>query len=106
MKKQKSYYAKPLEVERKCIVIDAEGKILGRLASYVAGLMRGKYRVDYTPSVDQSDFIVVINTDKIRVTGKKLTDKIYHWYTGYPGGLRSIQLKDYLKKCHLNQPSQ
>ncbi len=98
MKKQKSYYPKPLEVDRKWIIVDAQDKILGRLASYVAGLARGKYRPDFTPSVDQSDFIIVINTDKICVTGKKLTDKFYYHHTGYPGGLKSISLRDSLKK--------
>ena len=98
MKEQKSYYAKPLEVKRKWILIDAQDKVLGRLASYVAGKLRGKYDPGYTPSVDTSDIIIIINADKIKVTGKKLTDKVYHWYTGYPGGLRSIVLKDLLKK--------
>jgi len=98
MRGQKSHYAKQLEVVRKCVVIDAEDKILGRLASYVAGRLRGKYSPTYTPSVDSSDLIIIINADKIKVTGKKMTDKVYHWYTGYPGGLRSITLKDQMKK--------
>lgn len=98
MKEQKSYYAKPLEVKPKWVIIDAQDKILGRLASYVAGLVRGKYNPTYTPSVDEGHMIVIINADKIKVTGKKLTDKVYNWYTGYPGGLRSITLKDQMKK--------
>ncbi len=98
MREQKSYYAKPLEVERKWIIIDAQDKILGRLASYVAGLLRGKYNPAYTPSVDTSDMIIIINADKIKVTGNKLKDKVYNWHTGYPGGIKSIQLKDQMKK--------
>ncbi len=98
MKEQKSFYATPTNTQKKWVVIDADGKILGRLASYVAGLVRGKYSPTFTPAANTSDFIVIINADKIKVTGKKLTDKVYNWYTGYPGGLRSIQLKDQLKK--------
>jgi large subunit ribosomal protein L13 len=98
MREQKSYYAKPLEVTRKWVIIDAQDKTLGRLASYVAGRVRGKYSPTYTPSVDTSDKIIIINSDKIKVTGKKLTDKVYNWYTGFPGGLRSITLKDQMKK--------
>lgn len=98
MREQKSYYAKAEELKRKWIIVDAQDKVLGRLASYVAGLLRGKYSPTYTPSVDTSDQIIIINADKIKVTGNKLKDKVYHWYTGYPGGLRSIQLKDQMKK--------
>jgi large subunit ribosomal protein L13 len=98
MKEQKSFYATPTNTQKKWVVIDASDKILGRLASYVAGLVRGKYSPTFTPSANTSDFIVIINADKIKVTGKKMTDKVYYWHTGYPGGIKSIQLKDQMKK--------
>ena len=92
----KTYSAKPLEVERKWYVIDAEGKTLGRLATVCANLLRGKTKPNYTPNVDTGDFVIVINADKIQVSGKKETDKIYH--TGFPGGLKSISFKDLMEK--------
>ena len=85
----KTYSAKPLEVERKWYVIDAEGKTLGRLATVCANLLRGKTKPNYTPNVDTGDFVIVINADKIQVSGKKETDKIYYHHTGFPGGLKS-----------------
>ena len=94
----KTYSAKPLEVERKWYVIDAEGKTLGRLATVCANLLRGKTKPNYTPNVDTGDFVVVINADKIRVTGKKETDKIYYHHTGYPGGLKSASFKELMEK--------
>jgi large subunit ribosomal protein L13 len=86
----KTYSAKPLEVERKWYLIDAEGEILGRLATKIANILRGKNKPEYTPHVDTGDFVVVINADKVKVTGKKETDKIYYHHTGYPGGLKAI----------------
>ncbi len=94
----KTYSAKPLEVERKWYVIDAEGKTLGRLATVCANLLRGKTKPNYTPNVDTGDFVIVINADKIQVSGKKETDKIYYHHTGYPGGLKSIAFKDLMAK--------
>ena len=94
----KTYSAKPLEVERKWYVIDAEGKTLGRLATVCANLLRGKTKPEYTPHVDTGDFVIVINADKIQVTGNKETDKIYYHHTMYPGGLKSISFKDLMKK--------
>ena len=94
----KTYSAKPLEVERKWYVIDAEGKTLGRLATVCANLLRGKTKPNYTPNVDTGDFVIVINADKIQVSGKKETDKIYYHHTGYPGGLKSIAFKDLMEK--------
>ncbi|NEX92095.1 50S ribosomal protein L13 [Caulobacter sp. 17J65-9] len=79
---------KPAEVEKKWIVIDAEGAVVGRLASFIAMRLRGKHRPDYTPHVDCGDYVVVINADKVKFTGKKLTDKIFYWHTGYPGGIK------------------
>ena len=89
-KKMKSFIAKPAEVERKWYVIDAEGKTLGRLASEVASILRGKKKPIYTPHVDCGDYVIVINAEKVEVTGKKRKEKIYKRHTGYPGGLREI----------------
>ena len=92
----KSYIAKPAEVERKWYVVDAEGKTLGRLASQVATILRGKNKPIYTPHVDCGDNVIVINAEKIAVTGKKLTDKLYVTYSGFPGGKKEVMLKDML----------
>ena len=86
----KSYIAKPQEVERKWYVVDADGQTLGRLASEVAVILRGKKKPTYTPHVDTGDYVIVINAEKINVTGKKRKEKIYKRHTGYPGGLREI----------------
>lgn len=94
----KTYSAKPLEVERKWYVIDAEGKTLGRLAVLAANLLRGKHKPEYTPNVDTGDFVIIINAAKITVSGKKETDKMYYHHTGYPGGLKSASFKDLMKK--------
>lgn len=83
-----TYMAKPQDIERKWFVVDAEGETLGRLSSEVAKLLRGKHKPEYTPHVDTGDHVVVINADKIRLTGKKLTDKKYYNHSRYPGGLR------------------
>ena len=79
---------KPAEVEKKWIVIDAQDAVVGRLASFIAMRLRGKHRPDYTPHVDCGDFVVVINADKVKLTGKKLADKVYYWHTGHPGGVK------------------
>ena len=94
----KTYSAKPLEVARKWYVIDAEGKTLGRLAALAANMLRGKHKPQYTPHVDTGDFIVVINAEKVVVTGKKETDKMYYSHTGYPGGLKVTSFKDLVAK--------
>lgn len=94
----KTYSAKPLEVERKWYVIDAEGKTLGRLAVLAANMLRGKHKPQYTPHVDTGDFIVVINAEKVVVTGKKETDKMYYSHTGFPGGLKVTSFKDLVAK--------
>ena len=85
-----SYIAKPSEIERKWYVLDAEGKTLGRLASEAASILRGKKKPTYTPFLDCGDYVIVINADKVEVTGKKAKEKIYKHHTGYPGGLREI----------------
>ena len=79
---------KPADVTKKWIVIDAENAVVGRLASFIAMRLRGKHRPDYTANVDCGDYVVVINADKVKFTGKKLTDKIYYWHTGHPGGVK------------------
>ncbi|MBB1075091.1 50S ribosomal protein L13 [Rhodoferax sp. 4810] len=90
--------AKPAEVRRAWYLVDAEGKTLGRLAAELARRLRGKHKTCYTPHVDTGDYIVVINAEKVQVTGKKLQDKFYHHHTGYIGNLRSISLADLLKR--------
>ena len=94
----KTFSAKPLEVERKWYLIDAEGATLGRLAVEVANILRGKNKPQFTPNVDTGDFVVVINADKVIVTGKKETDKIYRHHTGFPGGLKEISFKALMEK--------
>ncbi len=88
----KTFSAKPETVKRDWYVIDAENKVLGRLATEIARRLRGKHKAEYTPHVDTGDYIVVINAEKVAVTGNKETDKVYHHHTGYPGGLKSITL--------------
>jgi len=91
--------AKPAEVRREWYVVDAEGKTLGRLASELARRLRGKHKPQFTPHVDTGDYIVVINAEKVRVTGNKLQDKMYHRHTGYIGNMRSINLEKLLAKA-------
>lgn len=85
----KTFSAKPAEIERKWIVIDAEDVVLGRLASKVAMILRGKHKPIYTPHIDCGDHVVVVNAERIALTGNKRKDKTYHWHTGYPGGIKS-----------------
>jgi large subunit ribosomal protein L13 len=94
----KTWYAKPGEVERRWYVVDAEGQTLGRLATRIADTLRGKRKPEYTPHVDTGDFVVVVNADKISVTGKKLDDKLYARHSGYPGGLRTRTLREELDR--------
>lgn len=90
----KSYIAKPAEIDHKWYVIDAEGKTLGKLAAETASILRGKKKPIYTPHVDCGDYVIVINAEKVHVTGKKEEDKIYAHHTGYPGGLKETTLKE------------
>ncbi len=83
----KTYSAKPHEIKRDWYVVDASGKVLGRLAAEIAHRLRGKHKPEFTRHIDTGDFIVVVNVDKLRVTGNKAKDKLYHRHTGYPGGL-------------------
>ena len=93
-----SYMAKSEEVKKDWWVIDASDQTLGRLASNIATILRGKNKPTYTPNVDTGDFVVVVNAEKIVVTGKKLTDKMYHSHSGYPGGLKTTSLEKLLKE--------
>jgi len=90
--------AKPAEVRREWFLVDASGRTLGRLASEIARRLRGKHKPEYTPHVDTGDYIVVVNAERIRVTGNKLHDKMYHHHTGYIGNLKSISLEKLLDK--------
>ncbi len=94
----KTQFAKKDEIKKKWYLVNAEGKILGRLAAKIAVYLRGKHKPIFTPNVDTGDFIIVINAEKIRVTGNKLNDKIYYHHTGYPGGLKSETLKKRLTR--------
>jgi len=94
----KTYMAKKGEVERKWYVIDAKDKIVGRLATKIATILRGKHKPVFTPHVDTGDFVIVINADKVRFTGKKLEKKIYYKHTGYIGHLKEITAKEMLQK--------
>lgn len=87
-----TFSQKPAEVEKKWILIDAEGLVVGRLASIIAMRLRGKHKATFTPHVDDGDNVIVINADKIVLTGKKYEDKVYYWHTGYAGGIRSVPL--------------
>jgi len=95
----KTYSAKPHEVAQNWLLVDAEGQTLGRMATAIATRLRGKHKAEYTPHVDTGDFVVVINADKVRVTGNKTTDKMYHTHSGFPGGLKSISFENLLEKA-------
>jgi len=94
----KTFSATPSDIKQDWYLIDAKDKILGRLATEVAKRLRGKHKPEYTPHMDTGDYIVIINADKIKVTGKKTDDKIYYHHTGYPGGVKSIAYKDQMIK--------
>lgn len=84
----KTYVAKPSEINRKWWLIDAEGLVLGRVASIIAKILRGKHKSTFTPNLDCGDHVVVVNAEKIKLTGKKYSEKLYHWHTGHPGGIK------------------
>ena len=94
----KTYSAKPGEITREWYLVDAEGKTLGRLATQIADRLRGKCKPVYTPHVDTGDFVIVVNAEKIAVTGKKLDEKMYYRHSGYPGGLRERTLREQLER--------
>ncbi|MCU7837514.1 MAG: 50S ribosomal protein L13 [gamma proteobacterium symbiont of Taylorina sp.] len=95
----KTYTAKPETVERDWFIVDAENKTLGRLSTEIARRLRGKHKPEYTPHVDTGDYIIVINAEKVYVSGNKKTDKMYHHHTGYPGGLKSISFEKLIDKA-------
>jgi large subunit ribosomal protein L13 len=90
--------AKKADIQRGWFVVDLEGKVLGRVATEIARVLRGKHKPIYTPSVDAGDFVIVVNADKVKLTGNKMADKVYHRHTGFPGGLRSITAEKLLQK--------
>jgi large subunit ribosomal protein L13 len=94
----KTYTAKPREIEQAWRLVDADGQILGRLATEIADTLRGKNKPAYTPHVDTGDFVIVVNAEKVRVTGNKLDQKIYYRHSGYPGGLRERTLAEQLAR--------
>jgi large subunit ribosomal protein L13 len=94
----KTYSAKPGEIMREWYLVDAEGKTLGRLATQIADTLRGKRKPQYTPHVDTGDFVIVVNAEKIQVTGNKLDQKRYYRHSGYPGGIRSRTLREQLER--------
>ena len=94
----KTYSAKPGEIAREWYLVDAEGKTLGRLATQIAEVLRGKGKPQYTPHVDTGDFVVVVNAEKVAVTGTKLDDKLYYRHSGYPGGLKARPLREQLER--------
>src|SRR3989339_417359 len=94
----KTYQAKKEEVEHQWYLVDAEGKVLGRLAAALASVLRGKNKPIYTPHVDTGDCVVVVNAGKVALTGRKLKDKIYYHYTGYPGGIKETSAEKLLAK--------
>ena len=95
----KTFSAKPETVKRDWYVIDATDRVLGRMATEIARRLRGKHKAEFTPHVDTGDYIVVVNVEKVHVTGNKTTDKTYHHHTGYPGGLKSITFEKLMDKA-------
>lgn len=98
MNNKSTRYAKPGEVQRNWYLVDAEGAILGRLAAQIAMILRGKNKPQYTPHTDTGDFVVVVNADKVQVTGNKATDKVYYHHTGYNGGLKAETFREAMEK--------
>jgi large subunit ribosomal protein L13 len=94
----KTFVAKPETVKRDWYIVDAEGKTLGRIATEIAARLRGKHKAEYTPHVDTGDYIIVVNAEKVHVTGKKFTDKIYHSHSGFPGGIKSISFDKLIQR--------
>ena len=94
----KTYYAKPAEIEREWLVVDATDMVLGRLASEIAKILKGKNKPTYTPHVDTGDFVIVVNADKIRLTGNKAEKKAYFHHSGYPGGLKEVSYQRMLER--------
>ncbi len=100
MQAMKTYSAKPTDVDRKWFIVDADGLVLGRLAVVVANRLRGKHKTMFTPHIDCGDNIVIVNAEKVRLTGNKRADKVYYWHTGYPGGIKSRNAETILDGAH------
>jgi large subunit ribosomal protein L13 len=96
----KTFTATPADIDKKWILIDAEGIVLGRLATTVANILRGKHKPTFTPHMDMGDNVIVINADKVQMTGNKREDKRYYWHTGYPGGIKSRTARQVLEGAH------
>lgn len=96
----KTYSAKPSEIEKNWIVVDAEGLVLGRLAALIATRLRGKHKASFTPHMDCGDNVVVVNAEKVQLTGRKREEKVFHWHTGYPGGIKSRTARQTLESAH------
>ncbi len=96
----KTYSAKPSEIDKKWIIIDAEGVVLGRLATIIAMRLRGKHKASFTPHMDMGDNVIVVNADKIQLTGRKRENKTYYWHTGHPGGIKSRTATQILEGAH------
>ncbi|MEO1329978.1 MAG: 50S ribosomal protein L13 [Pseudomonadota bacterium] len=96
----KTYSAKPSEIEKRWILVDAEGVVLGRLAAIVATRLRGKHKPTYTPHMDDGDNVIVVNADKVQLTGRKREQQLFHWHTGYPGGIKSQSPRETLEGKH------
>ncbi len=94
----KSYMATPQTVEKEWFVVDAQGKTLGRLATQIATILRGKHKPTFTPHVDTGDFVIVVNAEKVQLTGRKLDQKHYYWYSGYPGGIKGRSARQMLAR--------
>jgi large subunit ribosomal protein L13 len=93
-----TFMAKPETISRRWLVIDAKDQVVGRLAVHIANILRGKHRPEYTPHVDTGEYVIVVNAEQVRFTGKKMQTKTYHWYTRYPGGLKEATAKDWIEK--------
>ena len=96
----KTYSAKPSEIEKTWFVVDADGVVLGRLATQVARILRGKHKPTFTPHMDCGDNVIIINADKVKLTGNKTSDKVYYWHTGYPGGVKERTAGQILEGKH------
>ena len=96
----KTYSAKPADIEKKWVIVDAEGIVLGRLASLIAMRLRGKHKATFTPHMDMGDNVIVINADKVQMTGNKRADKVYYRHTGHPGGIKSRTAGQILESAH------
>jgi len=94
----KTQYAKKEDVEHKWFLVDADDQVLGRMATKIATYLRGKHKPIFTPSVDTGDFVIVVNAEKVKLTGRKLDGKIYYWHTGYPGGIKSETARERMEK--------